>query len=101
MSFEFLDDFQDTIKGGIHGLVNTIFANPHVQDEGLNPVATTARVQKFPSFPVKFKKQNHVLEWMVKENTYYSNNVMKYFIIHMYRSSMNKLDCFNIQLLVN
>ena len=65
MSFEFLDDFQDPIKGGIYGLVNTVFTNSHAQDENLNQVTSVERVQKFPTSPVKFNRHNHVLEWMV------------------------------------
>ena len=64
-SFEFLDDFQDPIKGGIYGLVNTLFANPTVQEDEnleLQPVDP----KKYPVSPVKFNKHNHVLQWMVK-----------------------------------
>ena len=66
MSFEFLDDFQDPIKGGLYGLVNTMFTNPAVQDEiDLQRVESPRRPQKYTPLPVKFNKHNHVLQWMV------------------------------------
>ena len=58
MSFEFLDDFQDPIKGGIYGAINTLFANPAAEDD-------STQFQKHLS-PVKFNRHNHVLQWMVR-----------------------------------
>ena len=64
-SFEFLDDFQDPVKGGIYGLVNKVFMNPDVQDEETQQLTDSQWHQKFPTSPVKFDKHNHILQWMV------------------------------------
>lgn len=64
-TFEFLDDFQDPVKGGIYGLVNKIFVSPNVQDEETQQLTDSQWHQKFPTSPVKFDKHNHVLQWMV------------------------------------
>ena len=67
MSFDFLDDFQDPIEGGIYGVVHTLFANPDAEDDNLEAqVTSSGRVQKSgPVSPVKFIKRNHILQWMV------------------------------------
>ena len=66
MSFEFLDDFQDPVEGGIYGLINTVFSNPSQGGTlGLQTVDPT--LWKNKSSPIKFNKHNHVLQWMVKK----------------------------------
>ena len=69
MSFEFLDDFQDPVQGGIYGLINTIFTNTSEDvtlgsdtDSTVDPA-----LWKNSSSPVKFNKHNHILQWMVKK----------------------------------
>ena len=66
MSFDFLDDFQDPIEGGIYGVVNTLFANPDAEDNisdiELNPRSAE---KSGPVSLVKFQKRNHILQWMV------------------------------------
>ena len=65
MCFEFLDDFQDPIKGGIYGVVHTLFVNPDAEDETSEIQVISGRVQKSgPVSPVKFNKSNHILQWM-------------------------------------
>lgn len=67
MCFEFLDDFQDPIKGGIYGLVHSCCHDSSTQDEYLElQGGNSLRVRKFPTSPVKFDNQNHILQWMVK-----------------------------------
>ena len=66
MSFEFLDDFQDPIQGGIYGLLHTVFSNPGVQDGTLELQTIDPTVWKNAPSPVKFNRHNHVLRWMVK-----------------------------------
>ena len=71
MSFEILDDFQDPVKGGIYGFVNTVFINHTVQDEE-TPITDSRWHHEFPTSPIKFDKHNHVLQWMVtKESLVY------------------------------
>ena len=71
MSFEFLDDFQDPVKGGIYGLINAIFGNSDVQDEETQQIADSQWHRKFPASPVKFDKHNHILQWMVTASCSY------------------------------
>ena len=97
MSFEILDDFQDPVKGGIYGFVNTVFINHTVQDEE-TPITDSRWHHEFPTSPIKFDKHNHVLQWMVTKRVMYIDTYILIFII---RSSMSELDCFSIQLLVN
>ena len=60
MSFEFLDDFQDPVQGGISGLINAVVTDPTVGSRTVAP-----GLWKNKSSPVKFNKHNHVLQWMV------------------------------------
>ena len=103
MSFEFLDDFQDPIKGGICGLVHSICGSSGAGYEQLElQGADTLRPQKYPTLPIRFNKHNHVLNWMVKPF-----RVVQFLCLCLVcycttlRSSMKGLGCFNIQLLVN
>ena len=63
MSFEFLDDFQDPVQGGISGLVKTLLTNTEDVNLGLHTV--DPGLWKNKSSPEKFNKHNHVLQWMV------------------------------------
>lgn len=67
MNFEFLDDFKDPVKGGIHGLVNRLYASSHtnsgIEDE-TELLENPTQVE--PEGLEKFKSQNHVLRWMVR-----------------------------------
>ena len=60
MRFEFLDDFQDPIKGGLNGLVHSCCQRCSTQEE-----ANTTQDEDFPKSPVEFNNENHVLQWMV------------------------------------
>jgi len=66
MSFEFLDDFQDPIQGGIYGLINTVFANSS-QGATLPSQTVDTLLWKGTKSPVKFSRHNHVLQWMVRK----------------------------------
>ena len=102
MCFEFLDDFQDPIKGGIYGVVHTLFANPDAEDETSETQIISGQLQKSgPVSPVKFKKRNHVLQWMVSVYIMCSKIIAKDNYVVTFRSSMNELGCSNIRLLVN
>ena len=66
MNFEFLDDFEDPIKGGLYGLVHSCCQTPPTQDNSLElEEANTPQTKEFPASPVEFNNQNHVLQWMV------------------------------------
>ena len=68
MSFEFIDDFQDPIQGGLYGMVNTLFVNPGAQEDGTSELQVNA-IQPHktePAPPAKFNSHNHVLQWMVR-----------------------------------
>ena len=67
MSFEFLDDFQDPVQGGIYGLINTLFASSN-EEAILGSDTVDPALWKNKESPVKFNKHNHVLQWMVKKN---------------------------------
>ena len=96
-SFEFLDDFQDPVKGGIYGCINKFFVNSNVQDEETQQLTDSRWDRKFPTSPVKFDKHNHILQWMVTSVLY----CVAQFYGYPFRSNMSELDCFNILLLVN
>ena len=100
MSFDFLDDFQDPIEGGIYGIVHTLFANPDAEDDISEIEMTSGQVQKSgPASPEKFQKRNHVLQWMVSACILCLTLKQIYFF--NFRASMSELGCSNIQLLVN
>ena len=66
MSFEFLDDFQDPIKGGLYGLVHSCCQRLSTQDDSFElEEANASQAREFPTSPVEFNNQNHVLQWMV------------------------------------
>ena len=66
MDFEFLDDFQDPIKGGLYGLVRSYYHNSSTQDDSLELGAVaSSETRKFPVSPVEFSNHNHILQWMV------------------------------------
>ena len=67
MSFEFLDDFQDPVVGGINGLVHTVFSNTS-PDGSLGSQTVDPTLWKHASSPVKFNRHNHVLQWMVRKD---------------------------------
>ena len=67
MCFEFLDDFQDPIQGGISGLYIRFFRNNaacSVTEDETELLEDPARVE--PPALQKFKSSNHVLQWMVR-----------------------------------
>ena len=74
MCFQFLDDFQDPVKGGICGLVNGLYDNHHksysvnaTEDETeLVEQPTDAEPLAEPVGLEKFDSNNHVLQWMVR-----------------------------------
>ena len=67
MSFEAIDDFQDPIKGGLYGIVNTLFVNPGAEYETSQMQAEAAQFHKTEPVPLaKFNSHNHVLQWMVR-----------------------------------
>ena len=68
MSFEFLDDFQDPVQGGIYGLVQSVFTNRSAQNTTLGSQTLDPEDWKGVSSPVKFNRHNHVLQWMVKRH---------------------------------
>ena len=66
MNFEFLDDFQDPTKDGLRGLVRSCCSIPCIEDDTLEQGTTyTLQGRRFPTSPVDFNIQNHVLQWMV------------------------------------
>ena len=66
MNFEFLDDFQDPTKEGLLGLVHSCCSIPCIEDGTLEQGRTnTLQGRKFPTSPLDFSIQNHVLQWMV------------------------------------
>lgn len=66
MSFEFLDDFQDPVEGGIYGFINQVFTNDS-QAATLGSRTLNTAEWKNAETPVKFSQNNHVLQWMVKK----------------------------------
>ena len=69
MSFEFLDDFQDPVEGGIYGFINGVFSNGS-QAATLGSQSVDTALWKNAETPVKFNQNNHVLRWMVKKGTF-------------------------------
>ena len=67
MSFEFLDDFQDPVEGGINGLLHTVFSNSGANGT-LGSQTVDPSLWKHTSSPIKFNKHNHVLQWMVRKD---------------------------------
>ena len=65
MSFEFLDDFQDPVQGGIIGFMNTVFSNFN-QGATLGSHTVNPALWKNEITPIKFNRSNHILQWMVK-----------------------------------
>lgn len=68
MSFEFLDDFQDPVEGGLYGFINTVFANSSSGATTLGSQTVNPALWKNAETPVKFSQNNHVLQWMVKKD---------------------------------
>lgn len=68
MSFEFLDDFQDPVEGGLYGFIHTVFANSSLGTTTLGSQTVNAALWKNAETPVKFNQNNHVLQWMVKKD---------------------------------
>ena len=67
MSFEVIDDFQDPIKGGLYGIVNTLFVNHGARENESSETQTeAAQFHKTEPVPLtKFNSHNHILQWMV------------------------------------
>ena len=73
ISFEFLDDIQDPVKGGNSGLVNRLcshcckmYSVNNTDDETEQTGHPTHFEQREPARLKKLNSNNHVLQWMVK-----------------------------------
>ena len=67
MNFEFLDDFQDPIQGGLYGVVNTLFGKTSTNNETSDLQAGSVEFHRTEPPPlVKFNSHNHILQWMVR-----------------------------------
>ena len=79
MTYEFLDDFEDPVEGGIRGFYNSTFeTTPSHGTLGLRTLPEPAKWtdRKAPKY---FDKNNHVLSWMVNNRLdaackYYTNS---------------------------
>ena len=67
MSFEFLDDFEDPVQGGIYGFFNSVFSDTSDNGSSLGSQTLDPALWKNITSPIKFNKHNHVLQWMVKK----------------------------------
>ena len=68
MYFEFLDDFQDPVKGCISGLIDRLCGN-HCRTYPVTEDETELLEDPTWDEPVgleKFNSHNHVLQWMVR-----------------------------------
>ena len=84
MCFEFLDDFEDPVKGGISALVNRYFGDHaySVTEDETELLEDPTRVE--PVGLQMFKSNNHVLQWMVRTHCVikYLNKFYKFQVRH-------------------